>query len=122
MLDLAAWMPTEERLDGFLQAEKSKSAEAIDAEALDKSLRFGPRLLSAKEVCRCFEARETGRRLPRLEQQSAAGAGQIVSMRLFPRGAGVHVDFHAHRHFDNLRSFPAHWALPSRLARRSRQP
>jgi len=46
----AAWMPPGERLDGFLQAEKSKSAEAIDAEALDNSLRFDPRLLSAKEV------------------------------------------------------------------------
>jgi hypothetical protein len=37
-----------------------------------------------------------------------AGAGQIVRCSLFARCAGVHVDFHAHRHFDNLRSFPGH--------------
>jgi hypothetical protein len=32
---------------------------------------------------------------------------------LFTRRAGVHVDFHAHRHFHNLRSFPTHEGLPS---------
>jgi hypothetical protein len=42
-------------------------------------------------------------------QQQVAGAGQTVSTRLlFTRRAGVHVDFHAHRHFHNLRSFPTH--------------
>jgi hypothetical protein len=30
------------------------------------------------------------------------------SLRLFARCAGVHVDFHAHRQFDDLRSFPVH--------------
>src|ERR1700733_5036142 len=35
---------------------------------------------------------------------------------LFARRAGVHVDFHAHRHFNNLWSFPGHFILPS-LAR-----
>jgi len=36
---------------------------------------------------------------------------------LFANCAGVHVDFHAHRHFDNLRSFPGHSGLPSIMAR-----
>jgi hypothetical protein len=34
---------------------------------------------------------------------------------LFARCAGVHVDFHAHRHFDDLRSFPGHSGLPTSL-------
>jgi hypothetical protein len=47
--------------------------------------------------------------LPGPQQQAVAGAGQTVSTRLlFTRRAGVHVDFHAHRHFHNLRSFPTH--------------
>jgi hypothetical protein len=36
----------------------------------------------------------------RLKQQFAAKAGQIDC--LFARCAGVHVDFHAHRQFDDL--------------------
>ena len=51
--------------------------------------------------------------LPDPQQQAVAGAGQTVSTRLlFTRRAGVHVDFHAHRHFHNLRSFPTHQASP----------
>ena len=57
-------------------------------------------------------------RLPRLK---AAGCRQSRADRfdkvLLARCAGVHVDFHAHRHFDNLRSFPGHLGLPSSLAR-----
>jgi hypothetical protein len=45
-------------------------------------------------------------------RQIACRAGQIVS--LFARRAGVHVDFHAHRHFDNLRGLPGHAFLPNR--------
>ena len=37
-----------------------------------------------------------------------AGAGQIVWRCLLARRAGVHVDFHAHRHFDDFRSLPGH--------------
>ena len=33
---------------------------------------------------------------------------------LFTRRAGVHVDFHAHRHFHNLRSLPTHQGPPKR--------
>src|SRR5215475_11997831 len=45
-------------------------------------------------------------------QQITAGAGQIASQLLASR-ADVHVDFHAHLHFDDLRSFPGHSGLPS---------
>jgi hypothetical protein len=31
---------------------------------------------------------------------------------LFARCAGIHVDFHAHRHFDNFRCFPGHLGPP----------
>src|SRR5437879_6366838 len=50
--------------------------------------------------------------LPDPQQRAVAGAGQTVSTRLLTRRAGVHVDFHAHRHFHNLRSFPTHQASP----------
>jgi hypothetical protein len=39
---------------------------------------------------------------------------KTVSTRLFTRRAGVHVDFHAHRHFHNLRSLPTHQGPPKR--------
>ena len=44
--------------------------------------------------------------------------GRSFRCGLFARSAGVHVDFHAHRHFDNFWSFPGHFILPS-LARNS---
>lgn len=34
-------------------------------------------------------------------------------LRSLARCAGVHVDFHAHGHFDDLRCFPGHFRLPS---------
>jgi hypothetical protein len=46
--------------------------------------------------------------------------GRSFRCGLFARGAGVHVDFHAHRHFDNSRSLPGHSVLPS-LARTPRR-
>jgi len=58
--------------------------------------------------------------LPDPQQRVVAGAGQTVSTRLLTRRAGVHVDFHAHRHFHNLRSFPTHQGFSQAvLARRS---
>jgi hypothetical protein len=40
----------------------------------------------------------------------------VLSRRgLLARRAGVHVDFHAHRHFDDLRGSPGHFKLPSLL-------
>ena len=42
--------------------------------------------------------------------------GRIVRRGLLARCASVHVDFHAHRHFDNLRSLPGHSILPTSLA------
>jgi hypothetical protein len=51
--------------------------------------------------------------LPGPQQQAVTGAGQTVSTRLlFTRRAGVHVDFHAHRHFHDLRSLPTHQGPP----------
>ena len=55
-------------------------------------------------------------RLPRLEANGLlAEPGRSPRCGLFARCAGVHVDFHAHRDFDNLRSFPGHSFLPSIL-------
>ena len=34
-----------------------------------------------------------------------------LSRRLLAGGARIHVDFHADRHFDDLRRFPGHLAL-----------
>src|SRR6185312_5595524 len=53
-------------------------------------------------------------------QQMTAGAGQIASL-LLARRADVHVDFHAHLHFDDLRSFPGHSLLPRDLAQYQRR-
>jgi len=52
-------------------------------------------------------------------QQMTAGAGQIALL-LLARRADVHVDFHAHLHFDYPRSFPGHLGLPSQLAQHLR--
>ena len=55
-------------------------------------------------------------RLPRLEANGLlAKPGRSPRCGLFARCAGVHVDFHAHRYFDNLRSFPGHSFLPNIL-------
>ena len=60
-------------------------------------------------------------RLPRLKGKIPREPGRSSRCSLFARCAGVHVDFHAHRHFDNLRSFPGHSSLPRMvLARVSR--
>src|SRR4051794_31635069 len=47
--------------------------------------------------------------------------GAVVSTRLFARGAGVHVDFHADRHFDDFWSFPGHRGLLIFVARALRR-
>jgi hypothetical protein len=57
-------------------------------------------------------------RLPRLDGKIAFEPGRSSQCSLFARCAGVHVDFHAHRHFDNLRSFPSHSSLPSMVLAR----
>src|SRR4029453_6174101 len=46
---------------------------------------------------------ETGSR-PRVEAAGLPEPGRSFRCSLFASGAGVHVDFHAHRHLDNLRS------------------
>jgi hypothetical protein len=40
---------------------------------------------------------------------------QKVAMccRLLAGGASIHIDFHADRHFDDLRCFPGHFGSPS---------
>jgi hypothetical protein len=45
-----------------------------------------------------------------------ADGGLPEAGRLFARGAGVQVDFHAHRHFDDLRGLPGHSRSPECLA------
>lgn len=54
---------------------------------------------------------DRNKRLPRLATQCCE-AGQSASL-LLARCADVHVDFHAHLHFDDLRSLPGHSGLPS---------
>jgi hypothetical protein len=44
----------------------------------------------------------------------AAAGRQLV---LLARSAGVHVDFHADRHFHDLRSFPSHSGSPKGIER-----
>ena len=56
---------------------------------------------------------------PRLESRIDSRAGQIDPTHLFACGTGVHVDFHANRHFDNLRSFPNHFRPPIRRVLRA---
>ena len=50
---------------------------------------------------------------PQAAVQSTDRPGAVRSSRrdLFARSAGVHVDFHADRHFDDFRSFPGHRGL-----------
>ena len=55
---------------------------------------------------------EFSRSVCRDSQQLAAGVGQNTS-QLLARCAGVHVDLHANRHFNDLWSLPSHLALPS---------
>ena len=65
---------------------------------------------------RCWLTSGGNGRLPRLEANGLlAEPGRSPRCGLFARCAGVHVDFHAHRYFDNLRSFPGHSFLPSIL-------
>jgi hypothetical protein len=54
----------------------------------------------------------------RLQATRSLEPGRSSLCELFARCAGVHVDFHAHRHFDNPRSFPGHWVLHIRHIRR----
>ena len=57
-------------------------------------------------------ALKSERRLPRLEaRRLLLKPGRSPRCGLFARCASVHVDFHAHRHFGNLRSFPGHSGL-----------
>jgi hypothetical protein len=44
---------------------------------------------------------------PAPETSEVSEAGQVLA-GLLAYGAGVHVDFHAHRHLNNLRSLPSH--------------
>ena len=67
--------------------------------------------LSLQDWRRCLEI-PVERRLPRLEARKLLlKPGRSPRCGLFARCASVHVDFHAHRHFGNLRSFPGHSGL-----------
>ncbi len=62
---------------------------------------------------RCRPGIRASGRLPRLKANGLlVEPGRSPRCGLFARCAGVHVDFHAHRYFDNLRSFPGHSFLP----------
>ena len=41
-------------------------------------------------------------------KETGGGRGDIAKSLLLARRAGVHVDFHADRHFNDLRCFPGH--------------
>src|SRR4051812_13845284 len=57
-------------------------------------------------------------RLPRLgSNELLHKPGRLPRSWLLACRAGVHVDFHADRHFDDLRSFPGHSGLPSIMVR-----
>ena len=64
---------------------------------------------------------KSGRRTPAAARSNRLllEPGRSPRCGLFASCAGVHVDFHAHRHLDNLRSLPGHSGLPSIMARRS---
>jgi hypothetical protein len=47
---------------------------------------------------------------------------EAVAFRLFASSAGVHVDFHANRHFDDLWSLPGHFQVPFRTERQTAAP
>jgi hypothetical protein len=78
------------------------SADQYFFEAISKQVRQIEQHRRVKEAHAC-PARNSG---------LAARAGQIALMLLLARCAGVHVDFHAHRHFDNLWSLPGHYESP----------
>jgi hypothetical protein len=59
-----------------------------------------------------FTGKKEARSVCRDSQQLAAGVGQNTS-QLLARRAGVHIDLHANRHFNDLWSLPSHWGLPS---------
>jgi hypothetical protein len=50
-------------------------------------------------------------------RRSTSVAMRSCREALFASRTGVHVDFHAHRHFDNFRSLPSHFSSPSRTER-----
>ena len=50
------------------------------------------------------------------------GRSSVLLAVLFAQSAGVHVDFHADRHFHDLRSFPGHSGTPKGLSATSRRP
>jgi hypothetical protein len=49
---------------------------------------------------------------PRHDRQSTSMEIGSVRLRLFASRAGIHVDFHADRHFDDLWSLPRHFGSP----------
>jgi hypothetical protein len=66
---------------------------------------------------RIAEAKVKARPLPQLQGSTphglaTPGTGLKALRCLFARRAGVHVDFHAHWHFDNLRCLPGHFRSP----------
>jgi hypothetical protein len=48
----------------------------------------------------------------RHSRQSTLFKKMLAYCRLLAGSAGIHVDFHADRHFDDLRCFPGHFGSP----------
>jgi hypothetical protein len=80
----------------------------VSAEALEdcNPVRIDAAVLTSGPTDACHGSKQTDCLWSRADRLDAG---------LFARCAGVHVDFHAHRDFDNLRSFPGHSFLPSIL-------
>jgi hypothetical protein len=76
----------------------------------ERSLLFGGSSIRIKCMAVGGSAKRP-QRLPRLRQVTA-GAGQNA-LRLLACRAGVHIDLHANRHFNDLWSFPSHLGLLS---------
>jgi hypothetical protein len=97
---------------GFNHAEKRRTA-IVEVSVLCRSI-VGPRCLADRTTParRGLPATPENRRCP----------GQVAAKSLlFARRAGVHVDFHADRHFNDLRCLPGHYSLPHVAVRSPRE-
>jgi hypothetical protein len=84
----------------------------------DLSIRFTKPICRARPCARQTLRRWTPTRSSPEDQGHAAPGGPPASIhedgvrQLLAGGAGIHVDFHAHRHFDDFRCFPGHFGSP----------
>ncbi len=97
-----------------------RSADVTMGNGVLKFRLFGPRCLAEQPAVSC---KSRPRRLQERQHKvrwcswNRAGRHEVCSLACC---AGVHVDFHANRHFNDLRCFPGHFSLPSSTARSPR--